>query len=138
LFSKIFSSITIKIIVQLKHPICLICKIFSIIKLKTQNIFLLDFSLGQDKSFLGFLVKPHWNSWRLGIANTEDVQTYFLCNLPLQTLLGDLPWKAANTSVRPTNFNGSIIKEALVVFRCIEKQGSAQGLPIRTPSPALA
>ena len=38
----------------------------------------------------------------------------------------------------PTNFKGSIIKEALVVFRCIEKQDSALGLPIRTPRPALA
>jgi len=46
--------------------------------------------------------------------------------------------KGYNPFVRPTNFKGSIIKEALFVFRCIEKQGSAQGLPIRTPLPALA
>ncbi|UBZ14494.1 hypothetical protein LDL77_01970 [Flagellimonas marinaquae] len=46
--------------------------------------------------------------------------------------------KAANPSVRPTNFKGSVIKEALIVFRGIEKQGRAQGLPIRTPLPALA
>tara|TARA_B100000949_G_C14145393_1_gene392443 strand:- start:74 stop:310 length:237 start_codon:yes stop_codon:yes gene_type:complete len=43
-----------------------------------------------------------------------------------------------NPLVRPTNFKGSLIKEALVVFRVVEKQGSAKGLLIRTPSPALA
>ncbi|MBO0322153.1 hypothetical protein J0X14_07590 [Muricauda sp. CAU 1633] len=68
----------------------------------------------------------------------EVVQTDFWYDLSLQTLLGALPEKAANPSVRPTNFKGSLIKEALVVFRGIEKQGRAQGLPIRTPSPAVA
>ena len=68
----------------------------------------------------------------------EVVQTDFWYVLPLQTLLGVLPCKAANPSVRPSNFKGSLIKEALIVFRGIEKQGSAQGLPIRTPLPAVA
>ena len=75
---------------------------------------------------------------KLHLVKTEVAQTDFWCVLPLQTLLGVLQGKAANPSVRPSNFKGSIIKEALVVFRGIEKQGSAQGLPIRTPSPALA
>ncbi|MAO15904.1 MAG: hypothetical protein CMH44_03360 [Muricauda sp.] len=35
-----------------------------------------------------------------------------------------------NPFIRPSNYKGSVIKEALVVFRCIEKQGSAQGLPM--------
>ena len=72
------------------------------------------------------------------LANMEVVHTDFRCVLPLQTLLGALLCKATNPSVHPSNFKGPIIKEALVVFRVVEKQGRAQGLPIRTPSPALA
>jgi len=63
----------------------------------------------------GFLVYPSFANPSLGFA----VEGY-------------------NPSVHPTNFKGSVIKEALVVFRCIEKQGSAQGLPIWNPPTSFA
>jgi len=73
-------------------------------------------SFGQNRSLPnGFLVRPSFANPSWGFA----------C-------------KAASPFVRPSNFKGGVIKEALIVFRGIEKQGRAQGLPIRTPSPAVA
>ncbi|TXK01046.1 hypothetical protein [Flagellimonas aequoris] len=71
-------------------------------------------------------------------SNSEGIQTDFDATFLCKPFLGLCLGKAANPSVRPSNFKGSLIKEALVVFRGIEKQGRAQGLPIRTPSPAVA
>ena len=71
-------------------------------------------------------------------SNMEAVHpdSYFV--LPSQSLLGALLESPQHPSVRRSNFKGPVIKEALVVFRCIEKQGSARCLPIRTPRTSLA
>ncbi|MHA7830206.1 MAG: hypothetical protein ACX93O_03845 [Flagellimonas sp.] len=56
-------------------------------------------------------------------SNKEVAQTDFWCALPLQTLLGGMLWKAANPPVRPPNFKGSVIKEALTCFSGHRKTG---------------
>ncbi|MER3374597.1 MAG: hypothetical protein RIM83_08160 [Allomuricauda sp.] len=48
-----------------------------------------------------------------------DLDAAFLC----RPFLGALLWKAANPPVRPPNFKGSVIKEALTCFSGHRKTG---------------
>jgi len=68
----------------------------------------------------------------------KGLHLFFCRNPPLQDHLRVFAGQVAKTFSGPSNFKGLVIKEALVVFRDIEKQGSAQGIPIRTPSPSVA
>lgn len=79
------------------------------------------------------LVKFHVFKYRLGTVH-RDMPTCTLC----KTFSGFSVVHRHILLCPASNFKGPVIKEALVVFRVIEKQGSARGFPIRTPRPAVA